>query len=108
MSIKRTALRMKNPPHPGLGVKVDCLEPFGLSVTEGAKILGVTRQTLSNLTNQKTGLSWDMSIRLSKAFGSTPDGWMALQFQYDAAQAEERVKQIKVKPYKGELEPTYQ
>jgi len=108
MSIKRTALRMKNPPHPGLGVKVDCLEPFGLSVTEGAKILGVTRQTLSNLTNQKTDLSWDMAIRLSKAFGSTPDGWMALQFQYDAAQAEERVKQIKVKPYKGELEPTYQ
>ncbi len=108
MSIKRTALRMKNPPHPGLGVKVDCLEPFGLSVTEGAKILGVTRQTLSNLTNQKTDLSWDMAIRLSKAFGSTPDGWMALQFQYDAAQAEERMKQIKVKPYKGELEPAYQ
>jgi len=108
MSIKRTALRMKNPPHPGLGVKVDCLEPFGLSVTEGAKILGVTRQTLSNLTNQKTDLSWEMAIRLSKAFGSTPDGWMALQFQYDAVQAEARMKQIKVKPYTGELEPAYQ
>ena len=70
MSIKRTAVRMKNPPHPGLGVKADCLEPFGLSVTEGAKILGVARQTLSNLTNQKTDLSWDMAIRLSKT-GST-------------------------------------
>ena len=107
MSMKRTTLRMK-PPHPGLGVKVDCLEPFGLSVTKGAKILGVTLQTLSNLTNQKTDLSWDMAIRLSKAFGSTPDGWMALQFQYDAAQAEERAKRIKVKPYKGALEPAYQ
>ena len=49
-----------------------------------------------------------MAIRLSKAFGGTPDGWMGLQFQYDAAQAEERAKQIKIKPYKGTLEPAYQ
>lgn len=100
--------RMKNPPHPGLGVKVDCLEPYGLSVTEGARILGVTRQTLSLLVNERTALSWDMAIRLSKAFGSTPDGWMALQFQHDAAQAENRAKKIKVKPYNGTLEPAYQ
>jgi len=99
---------MKNPPHPGLGVKVDCLEPYGLSVTEGAKILGVTRQTLSLLVNERTSLSWDMAIRLSKAFGSTSDGWMGLQFQYDAAQADKRAKQIKVKPYKGAMEPGYQ
>lgn len=99
--------RMKNPPHPGLGVKVDCLEPYGLSITQGAKILGVTRQTLSLLVNGKTALSWDMAIRLSKAFGSTPEGWMALQFQYDAAHADERAKQIKVKSYKGPLEPAY-
>jgi len=100
--------RMKNPPHPGLGVKVDCLEPYGLSITEGAKILGVTRQTLSLLVNKKTALSWDMAIRLSKAFGSTPDGWMGLQFQYDVAQAEKRARQIKVKPYNGTLQPAYQ
>jgi len=100
--------RMKNPPHPGLGVKVDCLEPYGLSITEGAKILGVTRQTLSLLVNERTALSWNMAIRLSKAFGSTPDGWMALQFQHDAAQADARAKQIKVKPYNGTLEPAYQ
>ena len=100
--------RMKNPPHPGLGVKVDCLEPYGLSITEGAQILGVTRQTLSLLVNGRTALSWDMAIRLSKAFGSTPDGWMALQFQHDAAQADVRAKQIKVKPYNGTLEPAYQ
>jgi len=99
---------MKNPPHPGLGVKVDCLEPYGLSITEGAKILGVTRQTLSLLVNEKTALSWNMAIRLSKAFGSTPEGWMELQFQYDAAHAEERAKKIKVKPYQGTLEPAYQ
>lgn len=100
--------RMKNPPHPGLGVRVDCLEPYGLSITEGAKILGVTRQTLSLLVNGRTALSWDMAIRLSKAFGSTPDGWMALQFQHDATQADARAKQIKVKPYNGTLEPAYQ
>lgn len=106
MAIKKK--QMKNPPHPGLGVKMDCLEPYGLCVTEGAKILGVTRQTLSLLANEKTSLSWNMAIRLSKAFGSTPDGWMGLQFQYDAAQADERAKQIKVKPYNGTLQPSYQ
>lgn len=100
--------QMKNPPHPGLGVRVDCLEPYNLSVTEGAKILGVTRQALSMLVNQKTALSWDMAIRISKAFGGTSDGWMGLQFQYDAAQADERAKKIKVKPYNGILEPVYQ
>ena len=99
--------RMKNPPHPGLGVRADCLEPYNLSITEAARILGVTRQTLSMLINKKTDLSWDMAIRLSKAFGGTPDGWMGLQFQYDAAQAEERAKQINIKPYKGALESAY-
>ncbi len=100
--------RMKNPPHPGLGVRVDCLEPYNLSITKGAEILGVTRQTLSMLVNKKSDLSWDMAIRISKAFGGTPDGWMGLQFQYDTAQAEERAKQIKIKPYKGTLESVYQ
>ncbi|MGR3319430.1 MAG: HigA family addiction module antitoxin [Candidatus Anammoxibacter sp.] len=104
--MKRT--RMKKPPHPGEGVQVDCLEPYNLSITDGAKILGITRQTLSMLVNKKTALSWNMAIRLSKAFGGTPDGWMGLQFQYDAAHVSERAKQIKVKPYKGVLEPIYQ
>ncbi|MCH8157193.1 MAG: HigA family addiction module antidote protein [Nitrospinae bacterium] len=106
MAVKKK--QMKNPPHPGLGVKVDCLEPYGLSITEGAEILGVTRQTLSLLVNKRTALSWDMAIRLSKAFGSTAEGWMELQFQYDVAQADERAKKIKVKPYQGTLEPAYQ
>ena len=86
------ALKMKNPPHPGFLVRVDCLEPHGLSVTEGAKALGVSRSALSHLVNESADLSWDMSIRLAKAFGSTPEGWVRLQFQYDAAQVEERSK----------------
>lgn len=91
-------LQMKGPPHPGFSVRVDCLEPYGLSVTEGAKLLGVSRSALSNVVNEKASLSWDMAIRLAKGFGSTPEGWMRLQFQYDAARVEKRSKKIKVKP----------
>ena len=93
------ALKMKNPPHPGFAVRVDCLEPHELSVTEGAKVLGVSRSALSHLVNQSADLSWEMAIRLAKAFGSTPEGWMRLQFQYDAAQVEKRSKKIKVKTF---------
>jgi addiction module HigA family antidote len=92
-------LKMKHPPHSGFSVRVDCLKPYGLSVTEGAKILGVSRSALSNLVNENADLSWDMAIRLAKAFGSTPEGWMRLQFQYDASQVEERSKRIKVKTF---------
>ena len=98
-------LKMKNPLHPDFGVRVGCLEPYGLTITEGAKILGVTRQTLSQLVNEKSDLSWDMSIRLSKAFGSNLDQWMRQQFAYDSAKAEERAKKIKGKPVTLELEP---
>ena len=93
------ALQMKNPPHPGFSVRVDCLEPHGLSVTEGAKVLGVSRSALSHLVNENADLSWDMAIRLAKAFGGAPEGWMRLQFQYDAAQVKERAKRIKVKSF---------
>lgn len=93
------AMKMKSPPHPGYSVRVDCLKPHGLSVTEAAKILGVSRSALSNLVNENADLSWDMAIRLAKAFGGTADGWMRLQFQYDAAQVEERAKHIKVKTF---------
>jgi antitoxin HigA-1 len=93
------ALKMKSPPHPGFSVRVDCLEPHELSVTEGAKVLGVSRSALSHLVNENADLSWDMAIRLAKAFGSTPEGWMRLQFQYDAAQVEARSRKIKVKTF---------
>jgi addiction module HigA family antidote len=90
---------MKNPPHPGKAVRVACLEPLRLSVTEGAKALGISRQSLSNLINGKTGISPEMAIRLSKAFGSTPDTWIKMQAAYDLAQALKHEKQIRVERY---------
>lgn len=63
-------MRMKNPPHPGLSVRHDCLKPLGLSIVEGAKVLGVTRQAMNNLVNGKAGISAEMAIRLDKFFGS--------------------------------------
>lgn len=96
------ALKMKTPPHPGFLVRVDCLEPHGLTVTEGAKVLGVSRSALSHLVNENADLSWDMAIRLAKAFGSTAEGWMRLQFQHDAAQVQARAKKIKVRTFVGD------
>ncbi len=92
---------MKNPPHPGEYVRYDCLEPLGLTVTEGARALGVTRQALSNLVNGKAGISPEMAIRLSKAFGSTAEAWLRLQMAYDLAQVEKRAHEIKVKRYEA-------
>lgn len=97
---------MKNPPHPGRSVFHNCLEPLGLTVTAGAKILGVTRQTLNNLVNGKSGISADMAIRLAKAFGSTPEMWLRMQASYDLAQARKHEGKIKVKrvPWPAESE----
>jgi addiction module HigA family antidote len=91
-------MRMKNPPHPGRHVLEDCLEPLGLSITRGAEILGVARLTLSNLVNGKNGISPEMAIRLSKAFGGRPEVWLGMQTDYDLAQAMKKVARIKVKP----------
>ncbi len=90
---------MKNPPHPGKVVRVSCLEPLGLSVTEGAKVLGVSRQALSNLVNCHARISADMAVRLAKAFGSTTETWIRLQADYDVAQAQARENEIKVARY---------
>ncbi len=90
-------MRMKNPPHPGRLVKHECLEPLGLSITKAAEILGVTRLTLSNLVNGKNGVSPEMAIRLSKAFGSSPEVWLGMQMDFDLAQAEKNADRIKVK-----------
>jgi addiction module HigA family antidote len=91
-------MRMKNPPHPGRHVLLDCLEPLGLSITRGAEVLGVTRLTLSNLVNSKNGISPEMAIRLSKAFGGRPEVWLGMQTDYDLAQAMKKADRIKVKP----------
>ena len=91
---------MKSPPHPGLLIRHDCLEPLGLTVTEGAKALGVTRQALNNVVNGKAAISPEMAVRLSKAFGSTPDTWLRLQMNYDLAQVRARADQIDVRRFK--------
>ncbi len=88
---------MKNPAHPGRIVRSACLEPLGLSVTEGAMILGVTRQTLTKIVNGKSGISAEMAIRLAKAFGSTADIWVRMQASYDLAQARKNESKIKVR-----------
>lgn len=93
-------MSMKNPPHPGTVVRVSCLEPFGLNVTDGAKVLGVSRQALSNLVNGRARMSSEMAIRLAKAFGSTTETWIRLQTAYDVVQAQAREVEITVKPYK--------
>ena len=88
---------MKNPPHPGLSVRHDCLEPLNLSVTDGAKALGVTRQALNNLINGKSGISPEMAIRLDKAFGGSAAVWLGVQMDYDLAQAMKNERAIKVR-----------
>ncbi|MFZ0943378.1 MAG: HigA family addiction module antitoxin [Syntrophobacteraceae bacterium] len=93
-------MTMKNPPHPGETVRYDCLEPLGLTVTEGAKALGVTRQALNNLVNGKSGISPEMAIRLSKAFGSSPETWLKMQLDYDLAKTRQSEDRIQVKRVK--------
>ncbi|HEY6292918.1 MAG TPA: HigA family addiction module antitoxin [Terriglobia bacterium] len=88
---------MKNPPHPGRSIRTACLEPLGLSVTEGAKVLGVTRQALNNVVNGKAGISPEMAIRLAKAFGSRPETWLRMQLAYDLAAARKDESKIKVR-----------
>lgn len=88
---------MKNPAHPGRIVKSACLVPLGLSVTEGAKVLGVTRQTLTKIVNGRSGISPEMAIRLSKAFGSTPETWLRMQVAYDLAAVRKRESKMKIR-----------
>ena len=88
---------MKNPPHPGLLVKYDCIEALGLTVTSAAEALGVTRQALSNLINGNSGISPEMAIRLEKALGGTAEGWLRMQLGYDLAEARKNAAHIKVK-----------
>src|ERR1039457_2270447 len=83
---RKQLMVMKNPPHPGLVVLQECIEPSGLTITYAAHALGVTRNTLSELVNGKRGISPEMAVRLSKVFGGTEDGWLVQQAQYDLAQ----------------------
>ena len=87
---------MKNPPHPGLSVRHDCLEPLGLSVTEAAQKLGVSRKQLSDIVNCRSGISPEMAIRLDKAFGGGAEAWYRLQSAYELAQAMKKADRIRV------------
>ncbi len=86
---------MKNPPHPGGVVLRECIEPLGLSITEAAAALGVTRTTLSELVNGKRGISPEMAVRLSQVFGGNAESWLVQQAQYDLAHV--RKDRIKLK-----------
>jgi addiction module HigA family antidote len=88
-------MTMKNPPHPGVVVLQECIEPSGLTITQAAEALGVTRNTLSELVNTKRGISPEMAVRLSKVFGGSEQGWLVQQAQYDLAQV--RRDRIKLK-----------
>lgn len=94
-------MAMRNPPHPGGIVRRQCLDPLGLSVTEAAKGLGVTRQALSELVNERAGISVDMAIRLSKAFRSSPELWLGMQMAYDLWRARGRMDLVKVRHFKA-------
>ena len=92
---RKETMTMKNPPHPGNVVLQECIEPMGLTITDAAEALGVTRNTLSELVNKKRGISPEMAVRLAKVFGGTEQGWLVQQAQYDLAHV--RRDRIKLK-----------
>lgn len=95
------SFRMKSPPHPGGFVLTEIIEPLGLTVTEAAKALGVTRPALSSFLNGRSSLSPDMALRIEKAFGVSMDTLMRMQNSYDISRARQRAGEIKVARYRG-------
>jgi addiction module HigA family antidote len=87
---------MHNPPHPGEVLRELCLAPLGLSVSEAARALGVSRKTLSAILNRRAGISPEMAVRLSIAFGTSAESWLNQQTQYDLWLAEKRRKSLRV------------
>ena len=92
----KTKAKMHNPPHPGEVLKELCLEPLGLSVSEAAKALDVSRKTLSSILNRRSGITPEMALRLSIAFNTTAESWLMQQIQYDLWRAEQRKKKLRV------------
>ena len=90
---------MKDPPHPGEVVRELCIEPAGLTVTAAAEVLGVSRKALSELLNGHSGISPEMAVRLSKAFGGSVESWLTQQMQYDLAQVQKKAGEIDVRRY---------
>lgn len=96
---------MENPPHPGETLQTICLEPYGLTVTRVAKGLGVSRRTLANVVKGRGSVSADLALRLSMAFGSTPETWLRLQMSYDLWHARQRAQSMVVEDF-GEPPPS--
>jgi len=90
--------KMHNPPHPGAVLRELCVEPLGLTVSETAEALGVSRKTLSAILNERAGISPEMAVRLSIAFGTSAESWLNQQVQYDLWRAERKRKSLRVKP----------
>ena len=90
-------MRMHNPPHPGEIIKSLCLEPLGISITDAAKALGVSRKTLSAIINGRASISPEMAVRLSLAFSTSSESWLNQQSQYDLWHAEQSRNRLKVK-----------
>lgn len=90
-------MRMHNPPHPGEVLRELCLEPLGISVTDAAEALGVSRKTLSSILNGRSGISPEMAIRLAKAFDTSPESWLNQQVQYDLWEAEQNSRKLHVR-----------
>lgn len=89
------------PMHPGTVVRQECLDRHGLSVTDAARVLGVDRQTLSNLLNARSGISPEMAIRLEKAFGTPAREWLMRQLEHELAEATHKADSIEVQPFPG-------
>ncbi len=94
-------MRMHNPPHPGEVLRELCLDPLGISVTDAADALGISRKTLSSILNGHAGISPEMAIRLSKAFDTTPESWLNQQMQYDLWEAEQHTKKLRIQRLKA-------
>ena len=89
-------MQMHNPPHPGEVLRDLCVKPLGLTVTQAAAALGVSRKTLSSILNARAGISPEMAVRLSLAFGTTAESWMNQQVQYDLWHAERKRNKLRV------------
>ena len=91
---------MHNPPHPGVVIRELCIKPLGITVTDTAKALDISRKALSELLNGHTGITPEMAIRLSIAFDTTPESWLTQQMQYDLWRLNQSHKRLKVKNLK--------
>ncbi len=91
-------MKMHDPPHPGEVLQALCLEPLGLTITRAAEALNVSRKTLSAIINGRAGISPEMAVRLSLAFDTTAESWLAQQIQYDLWQAEKKRDTLHVEP----------